>query len=130
MAPIHKILLTILFAMAFRSLRQYMAGCLCDLEGRLDNKVALVLAADTEIGVATVRGLARRGARVVMACQMVERCNTLKSLLVQEFSKEKLGSVSVEKVGENKLKEDMINSISGIKPEQVSHSIQKSKKMD
>ncbi|VDO06442.1 unnamed protein product [Rodentolepis nana] len=120
MAPIHKILLTIMIAMAFRSFRQYLAGCVCNLEGRLDNKVALVLAADTDIGVATVRGLARRGAHVVMACQVVERCNKVKQLLVQEFSNEKGAGVSVEKVGDNKLREDMIKSVSSIRADQLS----------
>lgn len=119
MAPIHKIILAIMLAMAFRSLRQYLAGCVCNLEGRLDNKVALVLAADTDIGVSTVRGLARRGAHVVMACQVVERCNTVKQLLVQEFSNDKAGSISAEKVGDNKLREDMIKTVSAIKADQV-----------
>ncbi|KAM3179281.1 hypothetical protein ACTXT7_000855 [Hymenolepis weldensis] len=120
MAPIHKIFLAIMLAMAFRSLRQYLAGCVCNLEGRLDNKVALVLAADTDIGVSTVRGLARRGAHVVMACQVVERCNTVKQLLVQEFSNDKVGSISAEKVGDNKLREDMIKTVSAIKANQLS----------
>lgn len=120
MAPIHKLVTILFVAMLLRAIRQYLAGCVCNLEGRLDDRVALVLAADTDIGEATVRGLARRGAIVVMACQVVDRCNTAKQLLLKEFAHDKVGSVSIEKIGENKLREDMIKSVSPIRPGQVS----------
>ena len=89
------------------------------MEGRLDDRVALVLAADTDIGTATVRGLARRGARVIMACQVLGRCETLRQPLIREFAYDKAGSISIDKVGEFKLQEDAIKSVSFIRPDQV-----------
>ncbi|KAM7542169.1 hypothetical protein Aperf_G00000004983 [Anoplocephala perfoliata] len=119
MAPIQKVALVLLIAMLLRSVRQYLGGCVCKLEGRLDNRVALVLAADTDIGEATVRGLARRGAIVVMACQLVDRCNKAKEILLKEFTHEKAGKISIEKIGDNKVQEDMIKSVSPIHPGQL-----------
>lgn len=119
MAPITKIVLIALLAIGYRLGRQHLAGCICTREGRLDGKTALVLAADTDIGVATVRGLARRGARVVMACQMVERCNQARLQLIHEFSAHKVGASSSAKIGESKIREDTLKSVSSIKADQV-----------
>ncbi|VDM32749.1 unnamed protein product [Hydatigera taeniaeformis] len=119
MSTLQKIVLVLLAAIAYRSGRQYLAGCVCSLEGRLDNRVALVLAADTDIGIATVRGLARRGARVVMACQVVDFCNTMRQQLVSEFAHSKAGSSSPERIAESKMREDTIKSVSSIKADQL-----------
>ncbi|VDD80361.1 unnamed protein product [Mesocestoides corti] len=120
MSPLKTVVLIALFAIAYRSSRQYLSGCVCTQEGRLDGRVALVLAADTDIGVATVRGLARRGARVVMACQVVERCNTARLQLINEFSQHKPGSTSTSKIAESKAREDTLKSVSSIKTDQAS----------
>ncbi len=120
MAPLHKFILIAFCAILYRSGRQYLAGCVCSQEGRLDGKTALVLAADTDIGIATVRGLARRGAKVVMACQVVERCNTARLQLIHEFAANKAGSSSSAKIAESKLREDALKSVSSVKADQVS----------
>eukprot|EP00118_Oscarella_pearsei_P010224 m.62058 g.62058 ORF g.62058 m.62058 type:complete len:321 (+) comp35035_c0_seq1:1427-2389(+) len=56
--------------------RRWAAGGVCKSKRRLDGKTVVITGANTGIGKEVAVDLAKRGARVVMACQNVERGQT------------------------------------------------------
>uniref|UniRef100_A0A3P8WYG1 Si:dkey-23o4.6 n=1 Tax=Cynoglossus semilaevis TaxID=244447 RepID=A0A3P8WYG1_CYNSE len=57
-------------------LRKWIAGGVCRCSVRLDGKTVVITGANTGIGKETSREMARRGARVVMACRDLTRAES------------------------------------------------------
>ncbi|XP_006001643.1 retinol-DH_like_SDR_c domain-containing protein [Latimeria chalumnae] len=60
---------TALTAISLVFLRKWITGGVCRSKARLDGKVAVITGANTGIGKETAQDLARRGARIVIACR-------------------------------------------------------------
>ena len=54
-------------------LRNFIAGGVCRSKTRLDGKTVIITGANTGIGLETAVDLAKRNARVILACRSVER---------------------------------------------------------
>ncbi|XP_041651960.1 retinol dehydrogenase 11-like [Cheilinus undulatus] len=55
--------------------KKWMAGGVCHSKARLDGKTVLITGGNTGIGKETAVDLARRGARVILACRDMDRAN-------------------------------------------------------
>ena len=60
----------------FLLLRRWAAGGVCRSQARLDGKTVIITGANTGIGLETAVDLAKRNARVILACRSVERGET------------------------------------------------------
>ncbi|XP_026072500.1 retinol dehydrogenase 11 [Carassius auratus] len=56
-------------------LRRWLAGGVCRSKARLDGKTVLITGANTGIGKETAVDMAKRGARVILACRDMDRAN-------------------------------------------------------
>ena len=54
-------------------IRKFMAGAACKSKARLDGKTVIITGANTGIGLETAVDMAKRNARVILACRSVER---------------------------------------------------------
>ena len=57
-------------------IRKWAAGGVCTSQARLDGKTVIITGANTGIGLETAVDLAKRNARVILACRSVERGET------------------------------------------------------
>jgi len=56
-----------------KRLKRYFGGGVCTSKARLDGKTVIITGANSGVGKETAIDLARRGARVILACRSVER---------------------------------------------------------
>jgi len=67
------ITLALAFFLGWSWLQDWLRGPMCPSTARLDGKLAVVTGSNTGIGRETAKGLAARGARVVLACRNVKQ---------------------------------------------------------
>lgn len=65
-------------------LRPYIAGGVCTSKARLDGKTVIITGSNTGIGKENARDLAKRGARVIMACRSLDKAEVAKKEIVDE----------------------------------------------
>ncbi|XP_050478961.1 retinol dehydrogenase 13-like isoform X4 [Bombus huntii] len=69
-------------------LRDYLSGELYENDKKLTDKVIIVTGANTGIGKEIARDLAKREAKVIMACRDMEKCeNTRRDIVVESRNK-------------------------------------------
>ncbi|BHF68969.1 hypothetical protein SprV_0301201000 [Sparganum proliferum] len=91
-----------------------MPKALCLLAGRLDGKLAIVTGANSGIGKETAAELARRGAKVIMACRNKERAEMAQKWILDCYSEGK-----PEALTKNVANETVKMCITPVKPEQL-----------
>ena len=64
------------FFLSLYLIKKFMAGGVCKSKARLDGKTVIITGANTGIGLETAVDLAKRNARVILACRSVERGET------------------------------------------------------
>lgn len=67
----------LLFLLAVYAYAQYTLG-VCKSKRRMDGKTVIVTGCTSGIGKETARDIAKRGARLIMACRNVDAAETLK----------------------------------------------------
>ncbi|XP_034177072.2 retinol dehydrogenase 13 [Osmia lignaria lignaria] len=65
-------------------LKDYFSGVRYEGKERLDDKIAVITGSNTGIGKEVARDLAKRGAKVLMACRDMKKCETARSEIVLE----------------------------------------------
>ncbi|CAH8682338.1 unnamed protein product [Schistosoma rodhaini] len=68
----------------------------CCISKRLDGKLAIVTGSNTGIGLVTASELARRGARVIMACRNISKAEDAKNSLLEKYGANNPKSVNID----------------------------------
>jgi NAD(P)-dependent dehydrogenase (short-subunit alcohol dehydrogenase family) len=104
----------------------YIAGGVCTSQARLEGKTVIITGSNTGIGKETALNLAKRGARVIMACRNLQKAETALQEIVQKSGNENvvakhldlasLKSVreSSEDVNSNELRLDALINNAGV----------------
>ncbi|THD20389.1 Retinol dehydrogenase 12 [Fasciola hepatica] len=82
-------------------LRTYLSGAKCLLRQRLDGKVIVVTGCNTGIGLETVAELARRGARVIMACRDLRKAEKSRAEILERYGVNNNQSTKLNLASEN-----------------------------
>ncbi|CAL7939262.1 unnamed protein product [Xylocopa violacea] len=77
------LLIVLLFLLAVYIYAQYTLG-ICKSKNRMEGKTVIITGCTSGIGKETARDIAKRGARLIMACRNMETANKLKDELVKE----------------------------------------------
>ncbi|XP_076761819.1 retinol dehydrogenase 14 [Xylocopa sonorina] len=77
------LLIALLFLLALYIYAQYTLG-ICKSKNRMEGKTVIITGCTSGIGKETARDIAKRGARLIMACRNMETANKLKDELVKE----------------------------------------------
>ncbi|XP_018655465.1 putative short chain dehydrogenase [Schistosoma mansoni] len=86
----------------------------CCISKRLDGKLAIVTGSNTGIGLVTASELARRGARVIMACRNLRKAEDAKRRLLEKYGANNPQSVNIDVACEQ-----VISSLSPINSDQL-----------
>lgn len=70
--------------------KRYFGGGVCTSQKRLDGKVVIVTGANAGIGYETALDLAKRGARVILACRDMNRANKAVDNIIAEYPNAKV----------------------------------------
>ncbi|EDV18917.1 uncharacterized protein TRIADDRAFT_34454 [Trichoplax adhaerens] len=70
-------------AISFGLLRYFVQGGICRSKARLDNKTVIITGANTGIGKETAIDLAKRGARIIVACRNESKGTTAAKEIIQ-----------------------------------------------
>ncbi len=89
-------------------------SCRCHIPGRLEGKVALVTDGPSFMGHEIISELARRGAKVLIACQTKEHFDMTRDKVLRSYG------TNGEQVNEDFPDEEVKKSLTPIKEEQVS----------
>ncbi|TNN18246.1 Retinol dehydrogenase 12 isoform 2 [Schistosoma japonicum] len=87
---------------------------LCCISKRLDGKLAIVTGSNTGIGLVTAGELARRGAKVVMACRNLQKAEDARKRLLERYGVSNPQSVNLDVSSK-----DVISSLSPIDEDQL-----------
>ncbi|XP_077999403.1 retinol dehydrogenase 13-like [Glandiceps talaboti] len=71
-------------------LRRWIGGGVCTSEAKLTGKTVIITGANTGIGKETARDLARRGARVILACRDILKGERAASEIIKETGNEQV----------------------------------------